>query len=225
MQKDKRTSFVKIIVAMLFAFLGMCCVSFIIDKVMNKTVGSTSLSEKDKYIQELEEILAEQEKEKENIGLSIEEIKHEDYKVLLENKESFILYVGRSTCPDCERFEPVLDSIQFKSEIKHIDTQSYKDAITNEEDGAQDAYDSFKSDVGYEWIPYVCAIKDGQVISEFDFEFPEKFSDLSKEDATAYIEDMHSRFVKWLVEYQNQIYQTDMEIIDEDACEIDTRCD
>ena len=119
----------------------------------------------------------------------------------------------------------MLDSIQFKSEIKHIDTQSYKDAITNEEDGAQDAYDSFKSDVGYEWIPYVCAIKDGQVISEFDFEFPEKFSDLSKEDATAYIEDMHSRFVKWLVEYQNQIYQTDMEIIDEDACEIDTRCD
>ena len=225
MQKDKKSSLVKVIFVLLFAFLCMCFVSIIIDKVMNKAVDGTSLSEKDKYIQELEEILKEQEKEEENTGLSIDEIKYEDYKVLLENKESFILYVGRSTCPDCERFEPVLKSIQFKSEIKHIDTQPYKDAIVNEEENAQENYDSFKNEIGYEWIPYVCAVKEGKIISEFDFKFPENFSELSEEEATKYVEDMHSRFVKWLVEYQNQIYKTDMEIIDEDACEIDTRCD
>lgn len=225
MQKENKSLPKKIIIAALTLFLGMCCVSYIIDKVMDKAVEKTAFNEKDKYIQELEDILKKQEEEKQNVGLTIEEITYEKYKKLLEDKSSFILYVGRSTCPDCERFEPVLDTIQFQSEIKHLDTQAYKDAITNEEENAQEEYDAFKADVNYEWIPYVCAVKDGEKISEFDFQFPEKFSELSQEEADAYIEDMHTRFVDWLVEYQNQIYQTNYEIVDEDACEIDTRCD
>ncbi len=225
MQKENKSLSKKILIALLTFFLGICCVSVIIDKVMDKAIDKTAFNEKDKYMQELEDILKKQEEKKQNGGLVIEEISHEEYKKLLEDKSSFILYVGRSTCPDCERFEPVLDTIQFQSEIKHLDTQAYKDAITNEEENAQENYDAFKSEVNYEWIPYVCAVKDGEKISEFDFQFPEKFSELSQEEADAYIEDMHTRFVDWLVEYQNQIYQTDYEIVDEDACEIDTRCD
>lgn len=180
----------------------------------------TELSEDANYEEELNAILRNKSKE----TLTLEEIDYEEYKHLKENKESFLLYIGRKTCPDCKMFDEILKNVQIESSMKYLSTQKYKDAISNDEPDAQKEYDDFKSNIGYDFIPYVCAVKEGVVISEFDFEFPENLSELTEEEKTTFSNDVCNRFIRWLVENQNIIQETSA-VIDEEACPIDERCE
>ena len=160
-----------------------------------------------------------------NEKLTIKDITYQEYKDMIGNKMSFVLYVGRDTCSDCKMFHYALDKIDFQSVIYRLNTQEYKDAIDSGEESAQEEYDGFKSDVGYDFIPYVCAVKQGKKYASFAFQFPERISELTEEEKQDYREDMSVRFVKWLVKYQAEIYDADYEVDDNGACGINERCE
>lgn len=49
---------------------------------------------------------------------SYQEISYEKLLTKLENKETFILYIGSSTCTACESFKPTLESVIKDYQIK-----------------------------------------------------------------------------------------------------------
>ena len=55
-----------------------------------------------------------------------EEISIKEVKSKLENNDSFILYIGRETCPYCQRFVPKLAQAVYETKIKvyYVDSDS-----------------------------------------------------------------------------------------------------
>lgn len=45
------------------------------------------------------------------VNSSLEEISIPNYKSFIENKETFILYIGSTTCSSCETYKPKLEKI------------------------------------------------------------------------------------------------------------------
>lgn len=61
----------------------------------------------------------------------LKEISYNEYKKLIENKETFAVEIMRSGCSACESFKPTLEDFvnEYKVEVKYINT----DKLTDEE--------------------------------------------------------------------------------------------
>lgn len=78
----------------------------------------------------------------------------DDVQMKMDNDETFILYIGRDTCPYCQQFVPELMEAaenQGYSVIYHVDTvdPSNKD---------------FVDDEGYNLTPTTVLVKDGMIV-------------------------------------------------------------
>ena len=60
----------------------------------------------------------------------MKEISYQDYKKLIDNKETFILEIMRTDCSACKSFKPHITQVanDYKIEIKYIDTDHLKDS-------------------------------------------------------------------------------------------------
>ena len=58
---------------------------------------------------------------------SIEEITFTDYETMIENKESFILFIGSSQCNHCAEFKMTLDEVieDYNVDFKYIDVHEF----------------------------------------------------------------------------------------------------
>lgn len=106
----------------------------------------------------------------------IELITYEEVQEKRQNGEEFILYVGRDTCSYCNVFMPSLVTVNEQLEqettertykLYYLYTQSYKTAINNKVDGAQETWDALKEDLGIEGTPSVIYFKDGENVYMF----------------------------------------------------------
>lgn len=84
-------------------------------------------------------------------------INYEDVLSKIENKEEFILYIGRDSCIDCRAFIPSLKKVVKKYPpsvpMYYLYTQSYKTAINNKEENAQKIWDDLKATLDISGTP------------------------------------------------------------------------
>ena len=84
---------------------------------------------------------------------SIDEITFDDYKQMVENKESFILFIGSRTCSHCSEFKITLEDVieDYNVNFKYLDI-----ANLDEEERK-----SFSSDIRYDGTPTTVFIEEG----------------------------------------------------------------
>ncbi len=84
----------------------------------------------------------------------ITEISYSNLKERLNNKESFVLYIGNKDCSHCQSYKPVLTSVlnEYDIDILHLDNTK----LTTSE------YGEFKSILNVSGTPTVIFIKDGE---------------------------------------------------------------
>lgn len=65
---------------------------------------------------------------------NIKEISFDEFKNKMENKESFVLYVGNENCSHCEAYKPILESVleEYGIFIYHIDNSKLTDKESSE---------------------------------------------------------------------------------------------
>lgn len=159
-------------------------------------------------------------KVKEDAGVQVKVITSAEYMEKVEEDKSFLLYVGRNSCPDCIAFEEnILSELNMTATMYKLDTQQYKDDIDSKKEQAQEIYDEFKKEIGYEWIPYIAVYLNGKWDNAFNFEFPDELRTLEQEKQDEYWRDVKDRFVVWLKESTEAVDETDS------ACGIDQRCE
>jgi len=83
----------------------------------------------------------------------MKKISYNEYKELIENKETFILEIMRTDCSACINFKPKIEEVakEYKIEIKYINT----DDLSKEE------YDKLALDTGITGTPTVIFYNDG----------------------------------------------------------------
>lgn len=83
----------------------------------------------------------------------ITEVNFDDYIQKIENKESFVLYIGSANCSHCSSFRPKLDKVvsKYALDIYYLDISK----IENEQ------YEKLKNKVFLTGTPTIVFIKDG----------------------------------------------------------------
>lgn len=83
----------------------------------------------------------------------LNEISYDEYKKMIEDKETFIVEVMRTECSACQNFKPKLEAVanKYKVEVKYINT----DHLTDEE------YKELSRNTGLTSTPTVIFYHDG----------------------------------------------------------------
>ncbi|MBP3920534.1 MAG: thioredoxin fold domain-containing protein [Bacilli bacterium] len=89
-----------------------------------------------------------------------DEIDYEKYKKMMENKETFSLVVGSSTCSHCSMFKGTMEKFisNYQINVKYIDISKL-----SEED-----YKLFMSEIGVKSTPTTVFVKDGKQTSVYN---------------------------------------------------------
>ena len=84
----------------------------------------------------------------------IKEITFEDFKEKINNKDSFVLYVGNEECSHCISYKPVLEKVleDYDINIYHLNNRALSDKELSE----------FKSYVSISGTPTVLFIENGE---------------------------------------------------------------
>lgn len=86
---------------------------------------------------------------------------------MIDEKESFVLYIGRPDCKDCQEFEPYLNDYLQKHPgvyIYYFDIKQYRDR--SKQDGASDEdkkfYEQLYDQFEFSWTPTLKFVYEGQ---------------------------------------------------------------
>ena len=89
-----------------------------------------------------------------------DEISYNEFKKLVENKESFPLVIGSSTCSACSMFRPTMEAFikKYNIDVKYIDISK----LSEDENG------EFSSTIGFKSTPTTVFFVDGKQTSVYD---------------------------------------------------------
>ncbi|MDD4075451.1 MAG: thioredoxin family protein [Eubacteriales bacterium] len=110
-------------------------------------------------------------------GLPI--VTYDKVKAMIDGGETFLLYIGRDTCPQCKLFSPNLETALEEAALQtpqyYFYTQDYETAINNRAEGAQEQWDGIKAELGIRGTPSLLFFKEGKQSSfeSFNTLFPE----------------------------------------------------
>lgn len=104
-------------------------------------------------------------------GASYKEINYQTFLTRMENKETFILYIGSSSCSACESFKPTLESVikKYGIPVDYIDVSKLSKEELNEfgtiinfgnstpkvyfiKDGEYSQYNAIKGTQDYDYV-------------------------------------------------------------------------
>ncbi len=112
-------------------------------------------------------------------GLTI--VTYDEVMKKIQGGESFILYVGRDTCPQCRLFAPNLEegivNRGLSTPVYYFNVQSYNTAQQRGEANADEAWNDVTNSIGFMGTPSLLYFKDS-VSTSFDL-----FNSLFPEDA------------------------------------------
>ena len=109
----------------------------------------------------------------------------EDVKQSIKEKESFILWIGRSDCSDCTTFEDTLShiSIPKNTTFVKLDIKKYRD-LANRDNASKkdiDYYNNLKNFFNLKWTPTLYYIKRGKIVSTYQY-LDEEYHSSSEKD-------------------------------------------
>lgn len=157
----------------------------------------------------------------------LETIAYETILGNIENKESFCIYIGRDSCKYCRVFTPTLEAVlednELNCDIYYFFTQDYKNAIENDEDGAQEKWDSVKENLGIKYTPSFIFYKDGEPIYYENFTGSEYFDAATTEEKNEIMSIAYDNFIQFL--NNNEVIKNQVETQSTEECEDSEPCE
>lgn len=134
-----------------------------------------------------------------------EVVTFEQLREKIDSGEKFMVYIGRDTCPYCMPFAKslvtALEDSPANLPIYYFYTQSYKTAINNAEDGAQEEWDAVKADIGFQYTPSLLVFEGGEQILVCDLGMGSEYFDMSDSEKQAERDKVAGEIELWLLEY------------------------
>ncbi len=104
----------------------------------------------------------------------IQEIDYQQLTNKIDNKESFIIYIGRPDCLDCVEFTPILETFLSKNQgmyVYYVNIKTYRDNAMKPEASMQEIefYENLKEQLQYDWTPTLQFISNGAIIDSYEY--------------------------------------------------------
>ncbi len=144
-----------------------------------------------------------------NEKLKIKGIQSIQYEELIQNLNknvTFMIYIGRPDCGDCQQFYPVLEEyIQshpntgiFYLNIKAFRDQAKKENATKEE---KDFYENLYQELHFDWTPTIHIISNGRFIKTYQYLDEDYFQIKDRNEQKQKRQEFLDEFQKFMDDY------------------------
>ena len=104
----------------------------------------------------------------------IKEIQYAKLKKVMEEDVSFILYLGRPDCGDCQAFKPILEDYlnnHPNEGVYYLNIKAYRDASLKEDATKEEKefYKNLYKTFDFNWTPTLEVISQGQVQKKYQY--------------------------------------------------------
>lgn len=134
-------------------------------------------------------------------GLQV--ISYKSYQEKQQDKETFLVYIGRDTCSYCRLLTPELEQIKGRIKVPfyYFNCITYREAIKEGQEHAQEEWDEIKEEVGFTYIPCLFYYEKGMQQATFKhFIDKEYFNMPTREERMKFLQQANKRFETWLLE-------------------------
>lgn len=137
---------------------------------------------------------------------SKEQIIEVDYTHLqekIQNKDSFVLYIGRPDCRDCQEFEPYLKKYLNDNKgvyLYYFNIKEYRD-LANKENASQedkDFYDRLYDELNFSWTPTLNFIYQGENEESYTYLDKDYYSITDEKEKKEKKQEYIDLLSKWL---------------------------
>lgn len=92
-----------------------------------------------------------------NSGVSLKDISYDQLNEKFTNKETFVLYIGSSSCSHCAEFKPILEKVisDYKLDVYYINMANVSDS----------EYQAVKNKTNLQGTPTVLLVKNGKSLT------------------------------------------------------------
>lgn len=109
--------------------------------------------------------------------LNIQGIQEINYEKLIQNLNSdvtFMLYIGRPDCGDCQAFYPILEDYMEshpQAGVYYVNVKEWKESAMKEEASLEekDFVEHIYEKLDFDWTPTMQVIRNGKVISRYQY--------------------------------------------------------
>lgn len=104
----------------------------------------------------------------------IKPIGYHELQEYLDSSVSFVLYIGRDDCRDCQEFRPILEKYINEHDhngVYYLDLKEYRNRA-NQTDVSEDEkafYNHLNERFKLKWIPTVHKITNGQIVKTYEY--------------------------------------------------------
>lgn len=135
------------------------------------------------------------------------EINYDDVLKKINQKEDFVLYVGRPDCKDCQEFEPYLKKYLKKNKgvyLYYFNIKEYRDQANSQEATKKEKsrYNQMRKKLDFSWTPTLKLVINGKFVDQYTF-LDEDYYSLPSKKQKEKKQDYIDKLSSWL----DQIYQ------------------
>jgi predicted bacteriocin transport accessory protein len=117
-------------------------------------------------------------------------------------KSEIIVYIGRSDCQDCRAFNEFIKKLNKgdnKIKMYYLDIRKARNDALNKNASAKEIqyYKNLQEDLNIKWVPTVLKMKDGRILSKYEYLDEKYYSLKTKKERKTYVEAEQSEFKDW----------------------------
>lgn len=136
-----------------------------------------------------------------NININqIEVVNHNQITEMIENDRSFILYIGRNDCFDCNEFKPYLEQFLLDNPGVYLYELDIKDMYYDDDDTV---LNEFKEMLEFDWTPSLRFVYEGVIIDSYQYLDKAHYALDSKEKR----ENSQKKFIEEFYNWMNTKYK------------------
>lgn len=144
--------------------------------------------------------------------LEIDGIQTIEYEELIQNLNSdvtFLLYIGRPDCGDCQEFYPVLEEYINEHEgtgIYYLNIKEYRDAAKAEDATEEEIafYDNLYEELDFDWTPTIHVVSSGEFTATYQYLDEEYFDIEDREEQLERKQEFLDEFETFMDNYFNE---------------------
>ena len=129
----------------------------------------------------------------------IHDISYQELNKKMKEKDTFVLYIGRPDCQDCQEFSPIIEQYLQKHPgvyLYYFNTKAYRDQANQSKEGKQ-FYNQLRKKLDFSWTPtlkFIVNEKNETTYTYLDEEYYSLDSNKQKQEKEKY----KQQFYKWM---------------------------
>ncbi|WP_249029734.1 bacteriocin [Tannockella kyphosi] len=133
-------------------------------------------------------------------------IEYDALQEMINNEETFLLYIGREDCLDCNNFYPILEDLLANNEgtyVYYLSILEYRNSAMEEDASLEEIefYENLQETFEFDWVPSIKMISSGEIVDHYQYLDNDYYEIENEEEQQEELERQLEYFETWILQW------------------------